>query len=322
MDFSFEDMILDMIIKDLRKLKRLVDTEDLSTEFAKLSYNDKKEIAFRIIFLEESRAKLDPETLKVVEEILARIQIINAKIVKGIASANECDLFAIYNCQRLFKNLSIAQNVLQKYMDDQIKNGVQKSSDNLLLMIPYFFNKVYNQEGLNAVLKAKGYINAPFEARLNDNTVFFDDGLRELLTDDCPTETFDYYLVYIVFALLHEFKHILDYNALKQKKDLESERMFKELIISQANEDFYLKNHGMFEFEANANLYGLNYTATLLEGVIAEKSIKEYLQEISKQMPATIFSEEKINKMYQSLLNTNPEEVGITMDTLFNGCTR
>jgi len=254
----------------------------------------------------------------ILEEYKNMINNLNLKTKEKTLTDDESKFLLSMLATQLINYNECSKETMNLYMNNYFFKGKRFfNSDELIIQNAYvldFLNQMFNT---NIKLK----YDIPFGREPlfsfinngNDITIKVVDSLYKKLQkkDNISQKKYYYLFVFQVYALLHEFCHYLQHEAIiKNKNHDEFERLEKEFIVNSNNPSFYSKFHDNFKLEREANEFAFKYLQSILKTVIPPNILKK---SISKLLFAfNIVSFKKIIEVkFEQLLNDEYEKIEV-----------
>ena len=281
--------------------------------FCNLPLKDKEKVVKKLQNIlqihETRRLPFEKKNLKYLVRVM---QLLDEDILENKLDYKKAESFLLINRLRFINKLYIDTRAFNTFFFSYFPNKKDYCYDdlNILLQASYIYLMQYFNMPFESVdickkqynyiicyLNRKMYLDLPDEILDNasskkiDNDLFISKAVKEC------------------FALAHEFAHSAMYRYI-ERNNCEEEQLFKEVVVSNLDKNFYNENHNNFSTEILANKFASEFVSYLLKDLIDSKKIESELAIINERIEnaKTKITFATIDKTYNYLLKTNGKE--------------
>ena len=227
--------------------------KDFVIYFFKLNDNEKKYIIKNVYNYRSNNFTPKNKTFDMLNNMY---EILLQKIKYNELNGMERNIYEYINAYLIYYNKFETNMVFDLYCDKYLSNITINNINNKILLITQnvvdILNKKYHLDVkiVNASYEYETKVLASVDIFSKQNEIFINKNMSKIEVDN---KNLFLSVARIIFIILHEYKHILQYYDIINSKSITNKSLIDKVYLREITYDFYNKYHNYFFTERNAN---------------------------------------------------------------------
>lgn len=264
--------------------------------YAKLPNKDKFNIVFFIKLIEKNGEHLiqcgDSEFYNEIKKWQGNLF---DKLNEGKITPSELEFAIKLIADGIINNEKIDKNLIFKLSENYIMKSPLMIADELPILLIYNFYLInqFTNSKYNTSFITGAYSFAQTNYSEYPETIFINYGIYHQLLGLEHISKQDYLemFCYQTFALLHEFKHLKQFEYMNSHDDEYAKTIGLDMSVVGYDYEFYQENHDMFFLEREANAFGYENLEKFCHNLLSQDYIQKFI-ELSKSSSNKLSKEE------------------------------
>ena len=237
------------------------------------------------------------------------------KLNEGKITPFELEFAIKFIADSIINNENVDKNLIIKLSENYILKSPLMIADELPILLLYnfylinqFTNSKYN---ISFSINTNTFAFAQTNFLEYPETVFINYDIYHQLFEIDQISKQDYLemFCYQTFALLHEVKHLKQYEYMNTHDDEYAKAICLEIGVVGFDYDFYLDNHDMFFIEREANDFGYENLEKFCHSLLSKDYIEKFIALAKSESLSNKLSKEEFKEKYNEICSKIAETI-------------